>query len=293
MVLMALVKIVKLKVKYERATKLLNAVVQEEMPHLVLFENITWKEMDDGLVHFFKYLANFFFYRFGLEICYLMTAITVAFRMDAYAILYGIWLGLLLNLKRTTVGKVWPAYFLFLLFFLALQYMWCLGLPPILCFEYPWSRSNQLDPFNIYNKVRKWLCLPDYSDPPKSHYLIVDFVHVIFVWLQLGVFKLENDQVKIDLSGGGSNDEIVYRDEPYKHNPFKDFISDVTTNFDKIKYAIFMYSYWIAIAVVYFAGTSRISLFGMGYLVFSFYFFWYGQTFLMKPLDKLLKSYVD
>ena len=27
----------------------------------------------------------------------------------------------------------------------------------------------------------------------------------------------------------------------------------------------------------------------MGYVVLSFFFFWLGQTFLMKPLDKLLK----
>ena len=248
--------------------------------------------MDTGLLNFTKYTVNFFFYRFGLEVCYFMTVFTIAFRMDAYAILYGVWLGLLLNLKRRTVSKVWTAYFLFLLFTLALQYIWCLGLPPLFCFEYPWSRANLIDPSNIYNKIRIWLFLPDYSDPPKAHYLLVDFVHVIFVWLQLGVFKLENDEfpsVKIyDI--GGKNNEIVYEDEPYKENPFRDFVSEIQTNLDKIKYGIYMYSYWIVLALVYVAGTSRISLLCMGYVIFSFYFFWYGQTFLMKPIDKLLKS---
>jgi hypothetical protein len=287
MLLLSFQKILKLKGKYEREQK-----NTQEPSYLVIFENISYKELDTGLINFAKYMINFFFYRFGLEICFLMTAITIAFRMDAYAILYGVWLGLLLNLKRTNVNKVWTAYFLFLLFVLALQYLWCLGLPPILCFEYPWSKQNQIDPSNIYNKIRIWLFLPDYSDPPKSHYLIVDFIHVIFVWLQLGVFKLENNEnpnIKIDIIAG-SNAELVYLDEPYKENPFRDFISEIQTNLDKIKYGIYMYSYWLALALVYITGTSRISLLCLGYVIFSFYFFWYGQTFLVKPIEKLLKS---
>ncbi len=287
MLLLSLQKIIKLKGKYERAQ-----TNTEEPIYLVIFENITCKELDTGLVNFTKYIINFFFHRFGLELCYLMTAITIAFRMDAYAILYGVWLGLFLNLKRRTVGKIWTAYFIFLLFVLALQYLFCLGLPPILCFEYPWSKQNVIDPLNVYNKIRIWLFLPDYSDPPKAQYLLVDFIHVMFIWLQFGVFNLESNDsssAQIDLIAG-SNTELVYLDDPYKDNPFRDFVSEIETNLDKIKYGVYMYSYWLALALVYLAGTSRISLLCLGYVIFSFYFFWYGQTFLVKPLGKLLKS---
>ena len=99
-----------------------------------IFEDITWRDLDVGIVNFLKYLANFFFYRFGLEICFFMTTLTIIIRMDAYAILYGVWLGLFLRLKRETIRKIWTAYFLFLLFILPIQYIWCLGLPPLLCF---------------------------------------------------------------------------------------------------------------------------------------------------------------
>lgn len=221
--------------------------------------------------------------------CFFMSSIVIIVRMDAYAILYGIWLGLFLRLKRDTIRKVWTAYFMFLLFMLPLQYIWCLGLPPILCYEYPWSAQNQLDPQNVMNKLRKWLFLSDYSDPPVSRQLIADFFQIFFVWLQLAVFNSETNKAA-DLDHiAGRNNELVYERAPYRDNPYKDFISDTKTILDKIKFGVYMYSYWIVLAIVYLTGTSRISLLCMGYVILSFFFLWMGQNFLVKPLDKLLK----
>ena len=63
-----------------------------------------------------------------------MSSIVIIVRMDAYAIFYGVWLGVLLRLKRKTTSKIWTGYLIFLLFILPIQYMFCLGLPPILCY---------------------------------------------------------------------------------------------------------------------------------------------------------------
>lgn len=63
-----------------------------------------------------------------------MTTIAIIVRMDAFAILYGIWLGLFLNMKRATICKVWSIYMISLIFILPIQYVGCLGLPPILCY---------------------------------------------------------------------------------------------------------------------------------------------------------------
>jgi piezo-type mechanosensitive ion channel component 1/2 len=92
---------------------------------------------------------------------------------------------------------------------------------------------------------------------------------------------------------GGKNNELVYERDPHKNNPFHDFVSEFKTNLDKLKYGVFMYSYWAVLAIVYLTGTSRISLLCMGYVILSFFFLWYGQTFLMKPIEKILKSLVD
>ena len=149
--------------------------------------------------------------------------------------------------------------------------------------------------------MRPWLFLSDYSNPPNSSFLIADFFQFFFVWLQYTVFQIENtgiDDTNLDNptifnieSLGGKNNELVYEIEPYKNNPFHDFVSETKTILDKIKYVIYMYSYWIVLAIVFLTGTSRISILCLGYVIVSFFFLWYGQTFLMKPLNKLLKSW--
>jgi hypothetical protein len=55
--------------------------------------------------------------------------------MDAYSILYGLWLGIFLMLRRTTIARIWPVYFIFLIIVLPIQYFCSIGLPPALCFS--------------------------------------------------------------------------------------------------------------------------------------------------------------
>lgn len=242
-------------------------------------------------------MANYFFYRFGIEICLFMTSIVIITRMDAYAIVYGLWLGIFLNVRRTTIRKVWIYYFIFLIVLLPIQYAGCLGLPPVLCYEYPWSQWDRNQPNNIINKARIWMFLPDYSSPPSASKIIADFFQIFFTWLQLNVFNMEMDKnpkisANIIESMGGKNNELVYENKDISAtNPFHDFISKTRNYLDKLKYGIYMYSYWVVLAIVFLSGTSRISILCMGYVILSFIFLWMGQTFLMRPLNKLLKLY--
>ena len=56
-------KIVKLKMKFYRAKMRLDVPF-----YSTVFEGITWRELDIDFLHFIKYLANYFFYRFGVEV---------------------------------------------------------------------------------------------------------------------------------------------------------------------------------------------------------------------------------
>jgi hypothetical protein len=171
--------------------------------------------------------------------------------------------------------------------------------------EYPWSKERlPKNLLNLFEKLRPWFFLSDYNSPPNSNFLIADFFQFFFVWLQYTVFQTENNRtddsndtnntnlpiIRIE-SSGGKNNELVYESEPYENNPFHDFVSETKTVLDKIKYVIYMYSYWIVLAIVFLTGTSRISILCLGYVIVSFFFLWYGQTFLMKPLNKLLRSW--
>lgn len=217
-----------------------------------------------------------------------MSIITIGIRMDVYAVIYGLWLGIFLTLRRVTINKIWPAYFLFLTFVLPIQYFCSIGLPPVVCLTYPWSTFDASDTSIKMQKLRIWLYLADYTFPPQSKYLIADFFQLLFVWLQVAVFHHEtysNNIVKL----AGTNHEIIYDDEPYKNNPFHDFITKFKSYLDNIKFIVYMYSYWFVLAMVFLAGTSRISILCMGYVILCFFFLWYGQNFLIKPIQKLIK----
>lgn len=118
------------------------------------FDMVNYRKSDTTIYNFLKYLANFIFYRFGLEvrkkikdiyyrrklylflqICYTTTVIVVAARLDMVAVLYAIWLGVFLVSSRGWVQRMWPAYVLFLIIAFPLQYMSAIGAPPFLCFS--------------------------------------------------------------------------------------------------------------------------------------------------------------
>ncbi len=119
---------------------------------------------------------------------------------------------------------------------------------------------------------------------------------VYFAWLQLAVFNIElksstgdetTEAIVIKLAG--TNEEIIYNPLQLKNNPYFDFISHTRHYLDKLKYGIYMYSYWIVLSIVFYTGTNRISILCSGYVLLTFIFFWYGQTFLIKPIEKLIR----
>ncbi|CAF1388784.1 unnamed protein product [Rotaria sordida] len=65
------------------------------------FDIVNYQQADQGIYDFLKYLANFIFYRFGLEICYITTVIVVGIHLDMIAVLYSMWLGLFLISSRS------------------------------------------------------------------------------------------------------------------------------------------------------------------------------------------------
>ena len=64
--------------------------------------------------------------------------------MDAFAILYGLWLGLFLRLRRRRIAKIWVIYFVFLIFVLPIQYAGSLGLPLKLCYGRPITKCTRI-----------------------------------------------------------------------------------------------------------------------------------------------------
>ncbi|KAK2085695.1 Piezo-type mechanosensitive ion channel component 1 [Saguinus oedipus] len=112
------------------------------LPAQAVFASGTRQQLDQDLLSCFKYFTNFFFYKFGLEICFLMAVNVIGQRMNFMVTLHGCWLVVILTRRRRqAIARLWPNYCLFLALFLLYQYLLCLGMPPALCIGKLWESS--------------------------------------------------------------------------------------------------------------------------------------------------------
>ncbi|KAK0143553.1 Piezo-type mechanosensitive ion channel component 1 [Merluccius polli] len=198
----------------------------------ILFPSATRDTLDNGLMTCLKYLLNYTFYKFGLEICVLMTINVIGQRMNFVVIIHGCWLVIIIvRRRRAAMARIWPKYCLFLSIFMIYQYVLCVGMPPALCKDYPWRWNT---PVLINSALIKWIYLPDFYTEPNSQNLI-----------------------------GTLCVDMCY--------------------LDMAKVLVFRYLYWFVLSVVFVTGATRISVFGLGYLLACFFFFLFGTQLLVKP----------
>ncbi|NXS58817.1 PIEZ1 protein, partial [Brachypteracias leptosomus] len=242
-----------------------------------IFEDISREHLDHGLGSCAKYFLNYFYYKFGLEICFLMVVNVIGQRMNFMVVLHGCWLlVILVRRRRADIARLWPKYCLFLVIFLLYQYLLCLGMPPALCVDYPWRWSQALP---INSALIKWLYLPDFFVAPKSTNLINDFVLLVCAAQQWRVFEAERSEEWLRAAGDNS-DRLDLEQDP--HNPTPNFIH-CRSYLDMAKVVVFRYLFWFVLVVVFITGATRISLFGLGYLLACFYLLLFGTAMLRKP----------
>ncbi|NXW05209.1 PIEZ1 protein, partial [Fregetta grallaria] len=242
-----------------------------------IFEDVSREHLDHGLGSCAKYFLNYFYYKFGLEICFLMTVNVIGQRMNFMVILHGCWLVVILTRRRrAAIARLWPKYCLFLVVFLLYQYLLCMGMPPALCVDYPWRWSQALP---INSALIKWLYLPDFFVAPKSTNLINDFVLLLCVAQQWRVFEAERTEEWLRAAGENADQLDLARDP---RNPTPNFIH-CRSYLDMVKVVVFRYLFWFVLVVVFITGATRISLFGLGYLLACFYLLLFGTAMLRKP----------
>ncbi|NWR56171.1 PIEZ1 protein, partial [Bucorvus abyssinicus] len=242
-----------------------------------IFEDISREHLDHGLGSCAKYFLNYFYYKFGLEICFLMTVNVIGQRMNFVVILHGCWLVVILTRRRrAAIARLWPKYCLFLVIFLLYQYLLCVGMPPALCVDYPWRWSQALP---VNSALIKWLYLPDFFAAPKSTNLINDFVLLLCAAQQWRVFEAERTEEWLRAAGENSDRLDLARDP---HNSTPNFLH-CRSYLDMVKVVVFRYLFWFVLVVVFITGATRISLFGLGYLLACFYLLLFGTAMLRKP----------
>uniref|UniRef100_A0A3B3CX11 Piezo TM25-28 domain-containing protein n=1 Tax=Oryzias melastigma TaxID=30732 RepID=A0A3B3CX11_ORYME len=246
-------------------------------PITAVFPSATRDSLDQGLIACLKYLINYTFYKFGLEICFLMTVNVIGQRMNFLVLLHGCWMvAILVRRRRAAIARIWPKYCVFLSVFMIYQYLLCVGIPPVLCIDYPWRWNT---PVLMNSALVKWLYLPDFFTVPNSGNLMADFVLLMCVSQQWKVFDCERTEEWMVLAGENSDEPEPMEGRLF--NPAPNFIN-CRSYLDMLKVLVFRYFFWFVLSVVFITGASRISVFGLGYLLGCFFFLLFGTQLLVK-----------
>ncbi|XP_044268088.1 piezo-type mechanosensitive ion channel component-like isoform X7 [Tribolium madens] len=260
-----------------------------------MFPKITRWDADKNLRNCIKYLFNYGFFKFGVEICLIATVAVIGFRMDMYSIIYSIWLCVMFLAKRDTLAKIWNFYMMFIALLLPIQYVMTVGLPPTLCILFPWDQDywDKSEEKNaaIFRRLQDFSYLLDTEYPPSPKKLICDFILLLLVSRQAVIFRIEKRWTGRDYPGG-SNDVIIhYAEEKGFVNPTPDYISSVRSYLDVLKKGIYSSFLWITLAIVFLAGTNRVNVFSIGYLIGAFVFLWQGTDLYLRPIPTIIKSW--
>uniref|UniRef100_A0A8C8BN11 Piezo type mechanosensitive ion channel component 1 n=1 Tax=Otus sunia TaxID=257818 RepID=A0A8C8BN11_9STRI len=81
-------------------------------------------------------------------------------------------------------------------------------------------------------------------------------------------------------AAGDNSDRLDLAQDP--RNPTPNFIH-CRSYLDMVKVVVFRYLFWFVLVVVFITGATRISLFGLGYLLACFYLLLFGTAMLRKP----------
>lgn len=100
----------------------------------VLFVRVTRADADKDLTHLVKYLFNFAFYKFGVEITLFMMVLLISARMDIISVVYAVWLWAIFASSREGKRRIWSTFQWFIVVMIIVQYVIVVNVPPFLCF---------------------------------------------------------------------------------------------------------------------------------------------------------------
>lgn len=246
----------------------------------VVFKKIRRSDADRDIPHLIKYLINYGFYKFGIEICLIGYLMVIGYRMDIVACFYAFWLFFLYKLERNQARKIWSYATYFLIFSIPIQYLSLIGLPPGLCIEYPWKNVEMLKFFNYFAFLPETTIL----FKSKAKLLLLDFILLLLMCRQIIVFRIEARYENSVVNYPGGSNQSVLKDidqlgvVPFD-NPTHDFIDKIRNYLDILKRFLFILFFWATLAIVFLTGASRVNLLSLGYIIGSFIFLWQGTDF--------------
>ncbi|MEQ2188905.1 hypothetical protein GOODEAATRI_019781, partial [Goodea atripinnis] len=121
------------------------------------------------------------------------------------------------------------------------------------------------------------------DEEEEDHFLFLstaDFLLLMCASQQWKVFECEKKEEWM-VQAGENTDELDPM-EGQLFNPAPNFIN-CRSYLDMVKVLVFRYFFWFVLSMVFITGATRISVFGLGYLIASFFFLLFGTKLLVKP----------
>lgn len=251
------------------------------LPPGIALPNVSREDAEKGFIGLAKFLLNFGFFRFGLELTCFMIAIAIGCRSDSMSVFLAINLAIFTLCSRETTRKVWPYFLTIMCIMLPLEYFVCIGLPPGLCWTYKWS--------SLPLELKKWLFLPvDSPNTLDSSRLFYDFFVIVFSSCQSHVFSIESGPGRYTHPAGSNCEQD---DTQNSSIMIEDFFTSGKSRYDHLRAAFFTSFCWLTLAVVFWAAMAPNNLFGVGYIIGCFVFLWSGSEFYLRPYKSIIFSW--
>ncbi|KAF5269329.1 hypothetical protein FQR65_LT02631 [Abscondita terminalis] len=252
-----------------------------------VFPEITRKDADKNLKSCLKYLLNFGFYKFGIEITLIVIVSLIGFRFDVYSMMYALWLLVLISFSRRVLAKIWNVFYVFVGVSIIFQYVMITGLPPYYCnlIEFAWEVNKYL------SNITQLTFLLSFDKTLPVENVLFEFVLFLFVSRQSIVFRTEASNDGRNYAGGSNEPIVEQGEDPDFVIPVPDFVTYCRSYLDLVKRAVFMNWIWFTLAAMFLAGTQRVSLFSAGYLIGAFVFLWQGSDIYLRPMPKIMRNW--
>ncbi|XP_034113348.1 piezo-type mechanosensitive ion channel component [Drosophila albomicans] len=245
----------------------------------ILFPHTSRQDAERNFSGLLKYLLNYGYFKFGLEITFIALVSSIAHRRDVLAVTYVIWLIILLCLNRMQCARIWYIFQLYFVVSIFVQYLHLIHFPPNLCIAVDVQSINDTRPLeDIFNSVRSKLML--------------DFIVLMLISRQRRAFKAELHQMNNFVYPGGDNRNIVHNIAKLGHvyfkNPTHDFCSFVRNYSDVFKTVVFCSFLWITLAIVFMGGVCSMDMLSLGYLVFALVFLLQGSEVYLDNIHYII-----
>ena len=284
----------------------------------IIFPEVNRKNADDSLISMLKFLTNFVFHKFGLEVTVLTVLLNCGLHADFYSSIYLLILvPMILSSRKKLLTKA-NILTLVTAFFLIIKFVFLLWLPPLDVFcgftELNWLEHPKRSVDTL--SLKRFFFIPDFNDP-KSYSisagrLLGDFFQLLILKYLLTNLREEKNQHGTraisdtlgvrDISPriadmAGNNDECLSEehDENSALIPAEDgqgkriiysksnFITDEKDTLNVIKKVIFSHGIWATYAVVCLTGMQDVDVFGFIFFGLGFYLLWVGQDIALRP----------